>query len=102
MCRDYEEAGAIIQYPPKFTPEITFPINFIPKSTPGKYRIISDCRYLNGFIKVPSFRMEDLRDLHRIAVPGDFMFAVDLKDGYFHIPLKPGHWKYFGLAFDNK
>ncbi len=84
--------GAILQCPNGFKPHIIFPINCIPKATPGKFRIISDCRYLNGYIDVPQFRMEDLRDLHKIARPGDYMFAIDLKDGYFHIPLKPEHW----------
>ena len=44
--------------------------------------------------------MEDLSDLHKIALPGDYMFSIDLKDGYFHVPLKPAHWKYFGFRFE--
>ncbi len=46
--------------------------------------------------------MEDLRDLHKIAAHNDYMFSIDLKDGYFHIPIKPDHWKYFGLRFEEK
>ena len=44
--------------------------------------------------------MEDLRDLYKIAKPGDYMFTIDLKNGYFHIPLKPDEWKYFGVEFE--
>ncbi len=94
--------GAIIKCPKEYVPHIIFPLNIIPKSTPGKFRIISDCRYLNNYVSVPDFRMEDLTDLHKIALPGDFMFSIDLKNGYFHIPIKPEHWKYFGMQFDDE
>ena len=100
LLREYEERGAIVKCPPSMTPHIIFPLNTIPKSTPGKFRIISDCRYLNQFVSVPGFRMEDLASLHKIALPGDYMFSIDLKDGYFHVPIKPEHWKYFGFRYD--
>ncbi len=99
LLREYEERGAIVKCPPSMTPHIIFPLNTIPKSTPGKFRIISDCRYLNQFVSVPEFRMEDLASLHKIALPGDYIFSIDLKDGYFHVPIKPEHWKYFGFRY---
>ncbi len=89
--------GAIIKCPPWFSSHICFPLNTIPKATGGKFRLISDCRYLNAFVDVPKFKMEDLKDLHKIAHPRDFMFSIDLKDGYFHIPLRPDTWKFFGF-----
>ena len=92
--------GAIIKCPKHFVPHIIFPLNTIPKATPGKFRIISDCRYLNSFTTVPEFRMEDFSSLHKIALPNDYMFSIDLKNGYFHVPIKPEHWQYFGMDFE--
>lgn len=78
-------------------PHIIFPLDTIPKGKSGKFRLISDCRYLNSFLNVPHFKHEDLRDLPNIAQPNDYMFSIDLTDGYFHVPLKPEHWTYLGF-----
>lgn len=74
-----------------------FPLNCVRKAQPGKYRLTTDARYLNLYSVTPKFKLEDLRDLPAIASPGDWFTSIDLTDAFFHVPLKPEHWTYFGI-----
>ena len=42
-------------------------------------------RYVNQFLKMDSFKYEDLRTLLAILSPNDFLFKFDLKSGYHHV-----------------
>lgn len=68
---------------------------------PTKPRLCHDERFLNCWIRDSPFRMENLRDLHRLVAPGARMISCDEKSGYNHVRLKsetPSD-SYFGLQF---
>lgn len=62
------------------------PLDVVPK-TSGGFRIILDCRLINGFLPDMQFRLENLSHVPQIVKPGDWLFSTDLEDAYFHIPL---------------
>jgi len=52
-----------------------------------KLRLVYDARYLNLFTPSPTMRYESLRHFQRGIGRDDFMFSMDHKSGYHHIPM---------------
>lgn len=70
-------------------PRLCSPIGIVPKKG-GKWRVILDLRFLNAHLhRPPSFKMEDISTLAKIALPNDFAVKIDLKDGFFHCGVHP-------------
>jgi hypothetical protein len=63
----------------------------------GKDRLILNGMYLNLFLEALPFRYEKLRDILAFTKHGSYMASWDLKSGYFHVPIHPAYWKYFGF-----
>lgn len=59
-------------------------------------------RYMNSFIQVRSFKFETPQVAASLMRTGDFMFVVDMKSGYHHVPLKPEFKKYCCFRWDNE
>ncbi len=73
------------------------PLNVVPKAS-GGFRLILDCRYINGFLPDIGFRMENLDAVPLVVEEGDFMFTTDLADAYYHLPIHPTSQPY--LCFE--
>lgn len=75
------------------------PINTVPKK--NSYRLITDLRHLNSYIKPPKFTYEDINTVIEVIQPEDFIVTFDLKNGYFHIPVKESDSKYLCFQWKN-
>ena len=78
-------------------PHMCSPLSVVCNSE-GKKRLVVNLRYINQFLKIDSFKYEDLRTLLSILNPTDFLFKFDLKSGYHHVEIFEPHWKYLGFA----
>jgi len=73
------------------------PINLAPKPTKDPpWRLISDARSVNEFVKAWKFKMECLKAVPMIVNPGDWMFTIDLEDAYYSAGLHPESRGLFG------
>ena len=68
-----------------YTPKVVNPIFVRPKPGPKKYRMIIDMRAPNEFYHKRPFKLENLRTMGFMVKPGEFMFSLDLEDGYHHV-----------------
>ena len=59
----------------------------------GNQCLVINLRYVNQFLKMDSFKYEDLRTLLSILSPNDFYLRFDLKSGYHHVEIFEPHWK---------
>lgn len=66
---------------------------------PTKPRLCHDERFLNLWIEQTPFKMETLRDIHRIVGKGAKMVALDEKSGYNQVKLSNECRGYFGIQF---
>jgi hypothetical protein len=49
---------------------------------------------LNFWIQFQKFKMEMLTTILGVTFPGQWLASVDLKDAYFHTPIRAEHHKY--------
>jgi hypothetical protein len=89
--------GIIVRTPKK--PKIISPIGVVPKKN-GKKRMILDLRFLNSFIDTRQFRLETIFTAAKQMRTGDLMIKIDLKDGYFHIPVHKSHQTLLGFQWN--
>ena len=66
----------------------------------GKQRMIQNYRYLNSFCKKQTCRYEQVKDLHKLLRPHDWLLSLDVSAAYWHVPLHPAtaHYLSFHLA----
>ena len=69
---------------------------------PNKPRAIWDGRYLNAYIKDIPFTMDNASKVAEVAWKGPYMFKLDHKNGYFHVPIHEHSRKYFGIYWDEE
>ena len=69
----------------------------VPKKGTDKLRIILDLSHLNKFIQCPTFKMLTLREVKMLLPQHHFTASLDLKDGYWHVPITPKKRPYLGL-----
>ena len=72
---------------------------FLVSKKSGEKRPILDLRVLNRFVAARKFRMLTIRALLRIVREGDWFTSLDLKDAYFHVPVRQAHRKFLSFAF---
>lgn len=64
----------------------------IPKpGQPGKWRLVFDLRHLNSFLVESPCRYETLKTARGMFEEGDWMFSLDLEDGYYAVPIAEEH-----------
>lgn len=76
-------------------PRIVMPLTV----EPSKPRLCHDERFLNLWIKDCPFKLETLRDVHRIVPNNAFMITCDEKSGYSHVRLNQSSQTFFGIQF---
>ena len=88
-----EETSSILFQGPLFT---------VPKKNSVKMRVILDLSTLNQHIECPTFRMTTVRDVKAVIPPHAFTTSIDLKDAYWHIPVKPYYRKFLGFSLGGR
>lgn len=71
----------------------------VPKRDTGKHRQVSNLRALNNFITPHHFKMEGLFMLPYLLNEKDWMTSLDIKDAFFHIPIRPCHMDLFRFTW---
>jgi len=74
-------------------PEMCSPLSVVSNSQ-GKLCLVLNLRYLNQFLYVLKFKYEDLRIAVLLFEPDEYLFKFDLKSGYHHVDIWPGHYQY--------
>ena len=87
------KAGAIKEVPPDF-PHVISPLQ-VHEKTDGKLRLCFDGRYINLFVNPPTFSNEGPQTIPNWGWKGMWMFSLDHKSGYYHVPLNEYSWKIF-------
>ena len=93
------KAGYIQQL--DYKPRYISPIGCVPKKT-GGYRLITDFRQLNAFCNSCTFKQEDIRNVEKVVEQKDFFTSIDLKDGFYHIPINCDNREYLSFQFEGK
>ena len=75
-------------------PYFVSPINAVPKKGKNKWRLIVDLRQLNQYIDPPKFTNEGVKEVQDLIESNDNIITVDLKYGFYHIPLASEFRKY--------
>lgn len=112
------EAGRILgPYPSTQLPGFVFsPLYAIPKSQPGKYRLIHNLSHPKAssindnipdnlkhvqycsIMDVAAF----LDESRRAGGPLYYLAKIDLADAYRNVPIRKEDWKYLGMQFEDK
>ena len=67
---------------------------------PGRtdaWRLVVDLRHVNSFLRKQSTRLETLKRLRTLARKDDWMFSIDLQDGFYALGVHPDDRKYLTL-----
>ena len=78
------------------------PINTVPKKGPDLFRFILDLRMINLGIESEHFKMETLARCLKFLKKGMWACKIDLKKGYFHVPIKKEDQHLLGFIFDQQ
>ena len=83
------------------TPTVVSPLNVVPKKGKNKWRLIHDLRYVNSFINSSKFTNERIDVVNSLVREEDLMVTLDLKDGFFHVPVSDTHQTFLGFKWKN-
>ena len=67
----------------------------------GTWRPIIDLSPLNETVENSSFKMETPASIRAALQPGEHVIQLDLKDAYFHIPIRKAYRKYMRFSVGN-
>eukprot|EP00117_Sycon_ciliatum_P013786 scpid46822/ scgid14313/ Transposon Ty3-I Gag-Pol polyprotein; Gag3-Pol3; Transposon Ty3-2 TYA-TYB polyprotein; Capsid protein; p24; Spacer peptide p3; Nucleocapsid protein p11; Ty3 protease; p16; Spacer peptide J; Reverse transcriptase/ribonuclease H; p55; Integrase p52; Integrase p49 len=79
-------------------PKCVSPLGVVPKKN-GKLRLIINLRRLNQNVVAPRFRYENISSLPETVQPGDWCTSIDLRNGFYHVPIHPESRPYLGFAW---
>ena len=60
---------------------------FLVPKTGKKWRPVIDLSVLNGYMLVPTFKMETAEIIRNSVTKGEWLVSIDLKDAYLHVPI---------------
>ncbi|XP_021361806.1 uncharacterized protein LOC110455772 [Mizuhopecten yessoensis] len=75
---------------------------FLVKKKSGAWRPSIDLSTFNTYVDSPHFRMETPRRIIASVRPGMWATSIDLKDAYFHIPVRRSARKFLRFTFEQK
>ena len=96
------DKGAIERVPPSQVRSGWYGHYFLVSKKTGGWRPILNLKPLNVTIRVDSFKMETLKNVILATQPGEWLASVDLKDAYFHVPIRQLHRKYLRFCVNGK
>ena len=95
-----EESGSISKV--NFKPLVVSPLNLVAKSN-GAPRLIHDLSRFNKFVSRGAKVMHlNVFNLFKNFGNNTYFTKLDLRNGYFHIPIFPPHRTYFGFSFERQ
>ena len=97
--RALERSGAIQRCTPDQVVCVS-PLKCVAKKN-GSKRLLVNLRLLNQYIATPKVRYEGIDNVAEQIVPEDILFSIDLKDGFFHVPVSIEFRKYLGICWNN-
>ena len=74
----------------------------VPKRNAGEHRLILDLSELNKFIECPAFKMLTLKDVRLLLPQGYWTVSIDLRDGYWHLPVAPSKRPFLGFTYNGQ
>jgi hypothetical protein len=96
------ERGVIGEWDPAWgSPHIMSPLKVVPKKG-GLFRLILDLSFLNRSLAFPKFKYDNIKNAGGVFEADDYLFAWDLKDGYWHTELHPNMFKYMCFEWEGK
>ena len=99
LVDDLLKKQAVVRVPDYQTSPGYYSTYFLVTKADGGYRPILNLKRFNGYMLKERFRMETLRSILLQLQRGDFMFSLDLKDAYLHVPIHPRYHKYLRFAY---
>jgi hypothetical protein len=90
------QVGAIV--PEQNAPLITLPLGV----EPDKPRLILDARYVNLWCPSEDMQYETLRHFQQGINVDDWLFSLDHKSGYHHVPLAESSWQFMGFQWEGQ
>ena len=66
---------------------------FLVPTTEGRMRPVINLKALNFWVQTHHFKMEDIHMLRETVAEGEWLAKLDLKDGYFTVPIFQDHQK---------
>jgi hypothetical protein len=82
-------------------PHCVSPLKCVPKKN-GKLRLCINLFQLNKYSVPPKFQYESISAVAQSITFEDHLVTIDLKDGFYHVPIAPNHRKYFGFVFNGE
>lgn len=101
QIEDLLAKGALEEVQDPSTPGFYSRLFVVPKKS-GGWRPIIDLSILNTYLKVRKFRMETPASIRAALRSGRWVFSLDLKDAYFHIPIHPTSRKFLRVCLMGK
>jgi hypothetical protein len=80
-------------------PFVVSPLNVVPKKGKNQWRLIIDLREINSHIEPPKFANENIQVISSIVNENDLFVTLDLKDGFYHVPVAEEHQTYLGFQW---
>jgi len=93
--------GALRRLAPGQVPCVTASLGVADNKAP-KLRMVIDPALVNLMTKYEPLRYEQLADMRNYVKPGDYATTTDEKSGYYHIPLHPSMWTYYGICWEGQ
>ena len=75
---------------------------FLRPKKDGTHHTILNLKQFNVFVEYHHFKMDTLDTAINMIKQGCFMALVDLKDGYYTVPIDPCHQKFLKFWFDGR
>ena len=93
--------GALEEVQNHHSPGFYSRIFVVPKKT-GDLRPVIDLKILNTHLKSKPFKMETPHSIRKSLDQNMWVFSIDLKDAYFHVPIHPASRKYLRICRGNQ
>jgi ribonuclease HI len=75
---------------------------FLVSNKQGGLRPILNLKPLNKFVKTVKFKMCTPQTIVQTLCKGDWLASLDLKDAYFHVPIRESHRKFLRFSFQER
>jgi hypothetical protein len=87
--------------PARGRPRVVSPLKVVPKKG-GLFRLILDLSRLNKYLVFPRFKYDNIDKVAGVFEKDDYVFAWDLKDGYWHQELHQGMHEYMCFEWNGE
>ena len=77
------------------------PINCVPKKN-NKFRLVADLRHINSNICAKNFKYDNISSITETIQSKDKLVTIDIKDGFYHIPVSEQSQQYLGFSFEGQ